>query len=94
MYFQLEVDYYSNEADKNKYTNFQLKASIKSNLKLAEDHIVLGIVLATIVILCCLDFKLLCGLDLLLLESIFFKCKLCLLEQCINLSIFISIPYT
>ena len=26
MYFQLEVDYYSNEANKNKYTNFQLKA--------------------------------------------------------------------
>ena len=33
MYFQLEVDYYSNEADKNKYTNFQLKASIKKQLK-------------------------------------------------------------
>ena len=29
MYFQLEIDYYSNEANKNKYTNFQLKASIK-----------------------------------------------------------------
>ena len=28
MYFQLEVDYYSNEANKNKYTNFQLIASI------------------------------------------------------------------
>ena len=28
MYFQLELDYYSN-ANKNKYTNFQLKASIK-----------------------------------------------------------------
>ena len=37
MYFQLEVDYYSNEANKNKYTNFQLKASIKNNLKIAED---------------------------------------------------------
>ena len=24
MYFQLEVDYYSNEANKNKYTNFEL----------------------------------------------------------------------
>ena len=30
-----------------KYTNFQLKASIKTNLKIAEDHIVQGIVLAT-----------------------------------------------
>ena len=47
MYFQLEVGYYSNEANKNKYTNFQLKASIKNNLKIAEDQIVQGIVLAT-----------------------------------------------
>ena len=47
MYFQLEIDYYSNEANKNKYTNFQLKASIKNNLKIAEDQIVQGIVLAT-----------------------------------------------
>ena len=47
MHFQLEVDYYSNEANKNKYTNFQLKASIKNNLKIAEDQIVQGIVLAT-----------------------------------------------
>ena len=47
MYFQLEVDYYSNEANKNKYTNFQLKASIKNNLKIAEDQIVQGIVFAT-----------------------------------------------
>ena len=46
MYFQLEVDYYSNEANKNKYTNFQLKASIKNNLKIAEDQIVQGTVLA------------------------------------------------
>ena len=30
-----------------KYTNFQLKASIKNNLKIAEDQIVQGIVLAT-----------------------------------------------
>ena len=44
MYFQLEVDYYSNEASKNKYTNFQLIASIKN--KIAEDQIVQGIVLA------------------------------------------------
>ena len=47
MYFQLEVDYYSNEANKNKHTNFQLIASIKSNLNIAEDHFVQGIVLAT-----------------------------------------------
>ena len=47
MYFLLEVDYYPNEANKNKYTNFQLKASIKNNLKIAEDQIVQGIALAT-----------------------------------------------
>ena len=47
MYFQLEVDYYSNEAKKNKYTNFQLIALIENNLKIAEDQIVLGIVLVT-----------------------------------------------
>ena len=35
MYFQLEVDYCSNEANKNKYTNFQSIASIKHNLKIA-----------------------------------------------------------
>ena len=46
MYFQLEVDYYSN-VKKNKYTNLQLKASIKNNLNIAEDEIVQGIVLAT-----------------------------------------------
>ena len=33
MYFQLEVDYCSNEANKNKYTNFQLITSSKKNLK-------------------------------------------------------------
>ena len=47
MYFQLEVDYYSDEANKNKCINFQLIASIKNNLKIAEDQIVQGIVLAT-----------------------------------------------
>ena len=47
MYFQLEVDYYSNEASKNKYTNFQLIASTKSNLKIAEEQIVQSIVLVT-----------------------------------------------
>ena len=47
IYFQLEVDYYSDEASKNKYTNFQLKASIKNDLKIAEDQIAQGIVLTT-----------------------------------------------
>ena len=47
MYFQLEVNYYSDEANKTKYTNCQLKASIENNLKIAEDQIVQGIVLAT-----------------------------------------------
>ena len=47
MYFQLEVDYSSNEANKNQYINFQLIASIKNNLKMAEDQIVHGIALAT-----------------------------------------------
>ena len=46
MFFQLEVDYYSNEASKNKYTNFQLIASTKNYLKIAADQIVQGIVLA------------------------------------------------
>ena len=47
MYFQLEVDYYSNEANKNKYKNFQLIASTKNNFKIAEEQIVQGIALAT-----------------------------------------------
>ena len=47
MYF-LEVDYYFNEANKNKDTNFQLIASINKNqLKVAEDQIVQGTVFAT-----------------------------------------------
>ena len=47
MYFQLEVDYYSNEANKDKYKSFQLIASTKNNFKIAEEQIVQGIVLAT-----------------------------------------------
>ena len=43
MYFQQNVDYYSNEANKNEYTIFELTF----NLKIAEDQIVQGIVLAT-----------------------------------------------
>ena len=35
MYFQLEADYYSNEANKNKYKNAQLIASRENNLKIA-----------------------------------------------------------
>ena len=46
-YFQLEVEYYSNEPNANKYKNFQLKASTQSNLKIAEEQIVQGIVIAT-----------------------------------------------
>ena len=37
MCFKLEVDYYSNEDDKNKYKNVQLIASTKNNLKVATD---------------------------------------------------------
>ena len=47
MYFQLEADYYSSEANKNKYTSFHLIASTKNNLKIAEGQIIQGIVLAT-----------------------------------------------
>ena len=37
MYFQVEVDYYSNESNKNKYKDVQLIASTKTNLKIATD---------------------------------------------------------
>ena len=37
MYFQLEVDYYSNEANKNKYKNVQSIASTKNYIKIATD---------------------------------------------------------
>ena len=37
MYLRLEVDFYSNETDKNKYKNVQLIASTKNNLKMATD---------------------------------------------------------
>ena len=47
MYFQLEIDYDSNEANVNKYKNLQLIASTKNNLKIVEEQIVQGIVLAT-----------------------------------------------
>ena len=38
MYFHLEADYYSNEANNNKYKNFQLIASTKNSLKIAEEQ--------------------------------------------------------
>ena len=82
MYFQLKV-----EAN----TNFQLIASIKNNLKMAEDQIAKGNDSLSYFYL---DLKVLCCLDLLLLESIFFKCKLWLFEQWISLTIFTSIRYT
>ena len=70
MYFQLEVDYYSIEASKNKYTNFQLIASTKSNLKWPKIRLYRALYLQRqLVILCCLD--------LVLVETIFFKSKLC-----------------
>ena len=96
MYFQLEVDYYSKEANKNKYTNFQLKASIKNNLKIPENQIVHRALYLQqeLAMLCCLDLKVLRCLNLLLLESIFFRCKLCFFEQGISRSVFISIRYT
>ena len=47
MYFQLKVDYYCNEFNKNKYKNFQLIISAKNNLRIAEEQIVQGITLAT-----------------------------------------------
>ena len=88
MYFQLEVEYYSNEANKNKYTNFQVIASTKNNLKqVAQDQIVQGIVLATTTCYTLLfRFESAFLLDLFLLEIIFFKRKLCQFEQGISRS--------
>ena len=37
MHFQLQIDYYSNEANKNKYKDVQLIASTKNNLKITTD---------------------------------------------------------
>ena len=48
MYFQLEVNYYSHKVNKNKYKNFELKASTKNNFTIPEEHqIVQDIVSAT-----------------------------------------------
>ena len=46
MYLELEVDYYSKQANKNKCKNFQLIASTKTNLMIAKKQIVQGLVLA------------------------------------------------
>ena len=40
MYFQQEVECYSNEANENKDKSFQLIASTKNNLKMADKQIV------------------------------------------------------
>ena len=37
MYFQLGVDYYSNEGNKNKFKDVLLIASTKNNLKIPTD---------------------------------------------------------
>ena len=70
MYFQLEVDCYSNEANKNKYKKVQLIASTKKQLKDSYR------------LLCCLDFvdKVLCCLGLMLLESIFIELESIFIE--------------
>ena len=39
LYFQLEVDYYSNTINKNRFKNFELNLSTKDNLKTAEGQI-------------------------------------------------------
>ena len=69
MYFQLEVDYYSNEANKNKYKNVQLIVSTKKQFK------------DSYILLCCLEFKVLGCLGLLLLESIFTELESILLLE-------------
>ena len=76
MYFQLEVDYYSNEANKNKYKNIQLIALTNNNLKLATycaGHCTCHT--------CCLDFKVICCLGLVFLESIFLELESILLLE-------------
>ena len=69
MHLELEFGYCSNEAKKNKYTNFQLKASIKNNLKIRLYRALY--LQQQLVIFYCLDLKVLCCLKFLLLESIF-----------------------
>ena len=76
MYLQLEVNYYSNGANKNKYKNVQLIASTKNNLKIATNCTA-----TTTCNTCCLDFKVLSCLDLILLESIFIELESILLLE-------------
>ena len=72
MYVQIEVDYYSNEANINKYINFQLIASIKNNFKIVEDQMYGALYLQRqLFMLCCLDLKVLCCLDYCYLEKYF-----------------------
>ena len=97
MYFQLKIDYYSNEANKNKYWNFQLIASTKNNLKTAGNQIVQGIVRATTTchtLLLWLESTLLLGL--VVTWKYIFQVQVMLVwgEQGISHSIFTSIRYT
>ena len=56
MYFYQEMDYYSNETNKNKCKKIQLIASTKNSLKIAEEKIVQGVYLQRqLFILCYLD---------------------------------------
>ena len=58
MYFHLEVEHCSNEANNNKYKNFQLIASTKNSLKIAEEQNAQGIYLQQqLFIFYCLDYK-------------------------------------
>ena len=80
MYFQLEIDY-----SLMKLTKINIQLSVNSiNKKQLKDR-PLKIRLSRVlylqrqrVILFFLDLKVLFSLDLFLLESVFFKCKLCL----------------
>ena len=80
MYFQQEVGYYSNEANKNNYKNFQLISSTKNNLKIATDCTCIVLAMATCHT-CCLDFKVLCCLGSVLLEIIFIELESILLHE-------------
>ena len=55
MYFHLEVDFCPNEANNNKYKNFQLIASTKNSLKIAKEQNAQGIYLQQLFIFYCLD---------------------------------------
>ena len=61
MCFQLEVEYYSNEANKTKYKSVYLIASTKNNLKIAREW--------TTCHTCCLDLKILCCLKVMFVSA-------------------------